>query len=151
MNSSKDLIYFINDLEAEKNVLYAFIEILKEEERALVHDRSNEIDYLTSEKSRLLEELQRFDRRRDEHLKQQGIIPEKTTMSNWIAKNCTKYPNLKNLWIDLIELAKAAQQLNRTNGLIINNYLQHNLRACAALHCAAGNVSLYGPRGQVYF
>jgi flagella synthesis protein FlgN len=47
-------------------------------------------------------------------------------------------------------LAQIAQKISHSNGLIISTRLQHNQRAFAALHCAAGNISLYGPKGQAY-
>ena len=150
MISSVHLTGFMNELETEKNVLCAFIEILKKEEHALIDGKIDEIDYLTSDKSRLIEELIQLDDKRSEYMKQQGLSFEKNIVNAWLTEQCADQPDVKVLWDELLRLAQTAQQLNHTNGLIISNHLQHNQRAFAALHCAAGNVSLYGPRGQTY-
>lgn len=150
MISAGHLTGFMHELETEKNVLCAFIEILKKEEHALIDSKIDEIDYLTSDKSRLIEELIQLDDKRSEYLKQQGLSFEKNIVNAWLIEQCADQPDVKVLWDELLSLAQTAQQLNHTNGLIISNHLQHNQRAFTALHCAAGNVSLYGPQGQTY-
>lgn len=150
MASSKPLTSFMRELETETNVFRAFIEILKKEESALIDGKVDEMDYLTSDKSRLIEELMHLDAKRSEYLMQQGLPFEKSIVNAWLVEQCVDQPNLKTLWDELLSLAQTAQQLNRTNGLIISNRMQHNQRAFVALHCAAGNVSLYGPQGQTY-
>lgn len=69
MISSGHLTGFMNELKTEKNVLCAFIEILKKEEHALIDGKIDEIDYLTSDKSRLIEELIQLDDKRSEYMK----------------------------------------------------------------------------------
>lgn len=137
---------FIADLETEKASLMEFVEILKKEQNALVQGKIDEIDYLASDKSRLIERLIQFDNHRNEYLKNQGLTLEKNSISTWFAKH---YSN-QSLWNELLKLVRIAQLLNHSNSLIISTHLQHNQRAFTALHCAAGNVSLYGPKGQAY-
>lgn len=150
MTSSQNLACFMKELENEKNTLHAFIEILRKEEYALIVGKIEEIDYLASDKSRLIQELIQLDDHRNEYLQQQGLILEKNSINNWLAGRHPGQPEIKISWNELLDLAKTAQQLNHSNGLIISTRLQHNQRAFAALHCAAGNVSLYGPKGQTY-
>lgn len=150
MTSSQDLASFIKELEIEKNTLHAFIEILRKEEYALIVGKIEEIDYLTSDKSHLIQELIQLDDHRNEYLRQQGLSLEKNSINNWLAGCHPCQSEIKILWNELLDLAKTAQQLNHSNELIISTQLQHNQRALAALHCAAGNVSLYGPKGQTY-
>lgn len=150
MTSPQHLAYFIRELETERNTLCAFIEILKKEENALVDGKIEKIDYLASDKSRLIEELIQLDDHRNEYLQRQGLALEKSSINAWLCEQHSDQSEIKILWNELLELAKTAQQLNHSNGLIISNQLQHNQRAYAALHCAAGNVSLYGPKGQTY-
>jgi flagella synthesis protein FlgN len=143
----------MKELETERNIFQAFIEILKKEESALIEGKIEEIDYLASDKSRLIEELIQFDEDRNEYLKKQGLILEKDSINNWLSELAKQHSNLSKiriLWNELLDLAKIAQQLNHSNGLMISTQLQHNQRAFVALHCAAGNVSLYGPKGQTY-
>lgn len=141
---------FIADLETEKVTLAAFVEILKKEENALVQGKIDEIDYLASDKSRLIERLIQLDNHRNEYLQNQGLILEKNSISTWFVKHYSNQSKVQTLWNELLELVKIAQPLNYSNSLIISAHLQHNQRAFAALHCAAGNVSLYGPKGQAY-
>ncbi|AEJ01958.1 FlgN family protein [Nitrosomonas sp. Is79A3] len=150
MTSSQPFLYFMKELETERNTLRAFIEILKKEENALVEGKIEKIDYLASDKSRLIEELIQFDDHRNEFLRKQGLSLEKNSINAWLSEQHTGQSEIKILWNELLDLAKTAQQLNHSNGLIISTQLQHNQRAFTALHCAAGNVSLYGPKGQTY-
>ncbi|MDP1551057.1 MAG: flagellar protein FlgN [Nitrosomonas sp.] len=150
MTSSQHLVYFMRELETERNTLRAFIEILKKEENALVEGRIEKIDHLASDKSRLIEELIKLDDHRNEYLQKQGLSLEKSSINAWLAEQHSGQSEVKILWDELLDLAKTAQQLNHLNGLIISTQLQHNQHAFSALHCAAGNVSLYGPQGQTY-
>ncbi len=150
MTSSQHLACFMKKLENEKNTLHAFIEILKKEEHSLSVGKIEEVDYLASDKSRLIEELIQLDDHRNEYLQQQGLTLEKNSINGWLTGQYSGRPEIKVLWDELLDLAKTAQQLNHSNGLIISSQLQHNQRAFAALQCAAGNVSLYGPKGQTY-
>ncbi len=150
MTSSQPFLYFMKELETERNTLRAFIEILKKEEIALVEGKIEKIDYLASDKSRLIEELIQFDDHRNEFLRKQGLSLEKNSINAWLSEQHSGQSEIKILWNELLDLAKTAQQLNHSNGLIISTQLQHNQRAFSALHCAAGNVSLYGPKGQTY-
>jgi len=150
MVASQHSASFITDLEIEKLTLQAFIEILKKEENALVQGKIEEIDYLASDKSHLIEKLIQLDDHRNEFLQNQGLSLEKININTWLTEQQSDQSELQILWTELLELARTAQQLNHSNGLIISTHLQHNQRAFAALHCAAGNVSLYGPKGQAY-
>lgn len=150
MTSSQPFLYLMKELETERNTLLAFIEILKKEESALVEGKIEKIDYLASDKSRLIEELIQFDDHRNEFLRKQGLTLEKNSINAWLSEQHSGQSEIKILWNELLGLAKTAQQLNHSNGLIISTQLQHNQRAFSALHCAAGNVSLYGPKGQTY-
>jgi flagella synthesis protein FlgN len=150
MTSSQPFLYFMKELETERDTLRAFIEILKKEENSLVEGKIETIDYLASDKSRLIEELIQFDDHRNEFLRKQGLSLEKNSINAWLSEQHSSQSEIKILWNELLDLAKTAQQLNHSNGLIISTQLQHNQRAFSALHCAAGNVSLYGPKGQTY-
>lgn len=150
MTSSQPFLYFMKELETERNTLRAFIEILKKEENALIEGKIEKIDYLASDKSSLIEELIQFDDHRNEFLRKQGLSLEKNSINAWLSEQHSGQSEIKILWNELLDLVKTAQQLNHSNGLIISTQLQHNQRAFSALHCAAGNVSLYGPKGQTY-
>jgi flagella synthesis protein FlgN len=145
-----DASNFASVLETEKNTLKKFIEILKKEEDALVQGKIEEIDYLAADKSHLIEELVQINDRRNEYIKNQGLISERNTVSSWLKEHYSDQSEVQISWNELLVLAQIAQKISHSNGLIISTRLQHNQRAFAALHCAAGNISLYGPKGQAY-
>ncbi len=150
MTAPQQSVNFISDLEVEKNTLQAFIEILKKEENALIEGKIEEIDHLASDKSRLVDKLIQLDDHRNEFPQVQELTLRKNHTSTEVTEQHSGQSRIQILWNELLELAKIAQLLNHSNGLIISTYLQHNQRAFTALHCAAGNVSLYGPKGQTY-
>lgn len=145
---------FVEKLKTEKITFESFIEILKKEENALIEGKIEEIDYFVSNKSRLIEKLIQFDENRNEYIKKQDLFLEKSSIDNWLtelAKKNSSLSEIKILWNELLSLARIAQQLSYSNGLMISSQLQYNQHALAAIHCAAGNVYLYGPKGQTYF
>lgn len=147
---SLDASNFASVLETERDTLKKFIEILKKEEDALVQGKIEEIDNLASDKSHLIEKLMQINDHRNEYLKDQGLSSDKDNINNWLKEQHPDQSEVQILWNELLALAKIAQKTSHSNGLIISTHLQHNQRAFAALHCAAGNVSLYGPKGQAY-
>lgn len=147
---SLDASNFASVLETERDTLKKFIEILKKEEDALVQGKIEEIDNLASDKSHLIEKLMQINDHRNEYFKDQGLSSDKDNINNWLKEQRPDQSEVQILWNELLALAKIAQKTSHSNGLIISTHLQHNQRAFAALHCAAGNVSLYGPKGQAY-
>jgi len=150
MSIIQDPTRFLSSLKKEKNSLYAFVEILKKEENSLVHGNFEDIDYLSSDKLRLIEELVSFDTQRNQYLISQGCTPDGPGMTTWIEERQSLKLEAQVLWEELLKVARIAQQLNHTNGIIISTHLQHNQRAFTALQSAAGNISLYGPNGQAF-
>ena len=128
----------------EMKALRSFIEILKKEEQVLIEGKIEEIDFYSSEKSRLIEILTQFNDQREKYLKAQGIDLDKNCMNNLLSKQNSD----QNSWNELLDLAGIAKKLNQSNGLIITARYQHHQRALAAIHSAAGNFSCYGPKGQ---
>ncbi|WP_338086272.1 flagellar protein FlgN [Nitrosomonas ureae] len=148
-----DVTYLMNELKAESNALRIFIEILKKEESALIEGKLEEIDHLASNKTKLIQELIQHDDHRNVFFLKIGLPTERKSIDSWLtelAEQNSSFSEIKALWKELLDLAKTARQFTYSNGLIIANRLQHNLRSFAALHGAAGNVALYGPKGQPY-
>lgn len=141
---------FTSILEAEKTALENFIEVLKREEIALIHGKIEQIDSLTSTKSYLAEELMQIDHKRNQYIQSQGITLEWANINRWLQEKYSGRLEVQILWSEMLALANIAQIINYSNGLMISNRLQHIERAYAALHCAAGNISLYGSKGQAY-
>ena len=139
---------FVATINDEKRTLQKFVEVLKKEEDALIHARIDDLDILASEKVRLAEKLEYQAKRRMQYLSFLGYSPDKSGMQLWLSKQTNS--DLHTIWNELTEFARAAQQINQTNGQIISTQLQYNQRTYMALQSAAGNISLYGPKGQAF-
>jgi len=153
MSCHTDFTRFMNELKTESDTLRIFIEILKKEESALIEGKLEEIDRLASNKIKLIQELIQHDDDRNVFFLKIGLPSERKSIDSWLnelAVQNSSFSEIKALWKELLNLAKTAQQFTHSNGLIIANRLQHNLRSFAALHGATGNVALYGPKGQTY-
>ncbi|MBY0498749.1 MAG: flagellar protein FlgN [Nitrosomonas sp.] len=153
MSCHTDFTRFMNELKTESDTLRILIEILKKEESALIEGKLEEIDRLASNKIKLIRELIQHDDDRNVFFLKIGLPSERKSIDSWLnelAVQNSSFSEIKALWKELLNLAKTAQQFTHSNGLIIANRLQHNLRSFAALHGATGNVALYGPKGQTY-
>lgn len=139
---------FVATIDDEKRTVQAFVEVLKKEEDALIHGRIDDLDMLASDKARLVEKLDYLTKQRMQYLSFLGYSPDKSGMQLWLSKQTDT--ELHAIWNELSELAKIAQQINQTNGKVISTQLLYNQRAYMALQSAAGNISLYGSKGQAF-
>lgn len=136
-------------LENEKNTARLFLEILHKEEAILVQGRMHDLDFILSEKIKLANQLETLDDKRTQYFTAQGYPTDKSGIQLWLEK-LTGDVNPRQLWDEFLSLMKRARQMNQTNGKAIALLLQHNQRAYLALQNAAGNISLYGPKGQAF-
>ncbi len=150
MHKIQNSTEFYAVLMDEKNTIQGFIEILKKEEDALVQGKIDDVDFLASDKTRQVEKLMQLGEQRSQYLLSQGLSTDSVGMNEWLAKNVINHSDVQTLWDELLLLAKNAKEINQTNGLIISSQLQHNQRAFSALQSAAGNISMYGPKGQAF-
>lgn len=151
LNQDSSFSVSSESLLKEAKELRSFIDILKKEELALVQGKIDEIDFYASDKLRSIEILIQLNDQREEYFKAQGLTLDKSCINNWLRKQQNSdQTNMIEIWSELLDLAKTAQRINQSNGLIISTRHQLHQRALAALHSAAGNVSCYGPKGQAY-
>ena len=151
LNQGSSFSVSSESLLKEAKELRSFIDILKKEELALVQGKIDEIDFYASDKLRSIEILIQLNDQREEYFKAQGLTLDKSFINNWLCKQQNSdQTNIVEIWNELLDLAKTAQHINQSNGLIISTRHQYHQRALAALHSAAGNVSCYGPKGQAY-
>lgn len=130
-------------LTLELGAAGAFLEILQQEQAALVEGRIERLEALAADKSRMVAQLAELADRRNRHLAALGMEPDLRGMETWLADT-----KAAATWRELLQLAQTVHQLNQTNGAIIDTRLKHNQQALAALLSAAGSASLYGPQGQ---
>lgn len=136
---------FVANLQLEQDAIKTFIEILEKEQNALVQGNIDNLDYLASQKTEIIKKLVNLDEKRAQYLAAQGLSLNTECVNSLLPPEDTL---TSTIWTELLQLAKKAKQLNQTNGTIISTRLQQSQQALAALKNAAGNVSLYGPKGQ---
>ena len=146
-------------LQLELGAARTFLEILQQEERALVEGEIERLETLSADKLQMAERLAELAARRNQCLATLSLDPDSKGMEAWLA-DCRRRDTLAErpvagtaakaaaAWRYLLQVAQTARQLNQTNGKMIAARLQHHQQAFAALQSAAGVVSLYGPRGQ---
>ncbi len=139
---------FVAAIKLERSTAQAFVELLEKEEDALIHRRIDELDMLASGKVRLAEKLEYLVKQRIRYLSFLGFSLDKVGMQLWLSKHAND--EIQTIWDELIKFASEAQQINQTNGKVIMSQLQYSQRAYMALQGAAGNISLYGPKGQAF-
>lgn len=140
---------FIADLQVELNTIQAFNEILQKEQHALIKGNIENLDFLASEKERIIEQLTNLGEQRKQFLISLGLETDTDGMKKLFSTD-DSYSESNKIWDQLLALVAITSQLNETNGTIITTRLQHTQRSLTALQCAAGNISLYGPKGQAF-
>ncbi len=124
-------------LRAEHGALKSFIDVLESEQRTLLSGQTETLIDLADRKIGLVDQLTRLAGQRRKLQPAPGIPPSGQNDA----------PS-QQLWTDVRQMAARAEQLNRTNGELIQIKLRHNQQALTVLHNAAQSATLYGPDGQ---
>ena len=140
---------FAVSLRAEFEAFQEFHHILQQEQAALIAGDIDLLLQLAPGKTGLIEKLSAFSAERDRHLAAAGHENTPTGLAAWF-NAIGMDDETRELWNQLLNLAREAEQANRRNGILIETHLRHNQQALAVLQTAAnpGN-SLYGPNGQI--
>lgn len=135
----------LSAFQTELAALRRFIEILQREQTALVNADVNQLVTMSTEKLQQAELLNQLARARVTALENLGIRGDRAHVEAWLAGQTR---DTAEAWNALIEAAKTAQQLNQTNGKLIESQLQNNQQALNTLVSAANQSSVYGADGQ---
>lgn len=136
-------------LRAELDTFREFLLTLQQEQAALIAGDVDRLLQLAPGKTGLIEKLSTFSTERERHLADAGHENNTAGIAAWF--NAIGVDNeTRELWNQLLNLAREAEQANRRNGILIETHLRHNQQALAVLQTAAnpGN-SLYGRDGQI--
>jgi flagella synthesis protein FlgN len=137
-------------LTAEHAALQKFVALLEREQTMLVENLTDQLLELSEQKSSDALNLGRLAETRRNLLKKN--IPQENLQSDAIqAWMKTHSPEGLVIWQKLRAMADRAQQLNLTNGELIQMKLRHNQQSLAVLIKAADKANLYGPNGQHSF
>jgi len=139
----------LDTLKAELAAVHRFIDILQQEQTALVSADVDTLLTLADRKIKQSDELRLLAQQRVNQLNQAGYSGDREGMDAWLmAQAASARKDLKKSWDDLLLAGRTAQRLNETNGKLIETHLQHNQQALAALANAANQSSVYGRDGQ---
>lgn len=133
-------------LFAEQDAWRSFISLLETEQQALLGGNTEQLLALSESKMRAAGELGKLTESHKNELRARGAINGAGGVAAWLQAHAA---NLLPAWRTIQQLAGQAQQLNRTNGILIQTKLRYNQQALAALQQAAHKAGgLYGPDGQ---
>lgn len=133
-------------LHAECDALKSFVALLEAEQQALLGTDTDKLLALSDSKIKAANELGKLGEDRRKELLARGVADEAGSTAAWLQNHAAE---LLPIWRNIQQLAEKAQQINRTNGVLIQSRLRHNQQALMALQNAARNTSnLYGPDGQ---
>lgn len=131
-------------LHTERDALKAFVTLLETEQQALIDGHAEQLFALADSKVLATQELSNLATARSDKLLAHGVKPG--GMTAWLQANAK---DSLPVWHDIQQLAEQSQQLNRTNGVLIQTKLRNNQQALMVLQNAAhGTPGLYGPDGQ---
>ncbi len=135
-------------LNDENAMAGQLVEMLKREQTHLIDADIEALSTLTEAKTQLVAQMAALTTARYRALAVAGFAAEEAGMKAWLDTAATP-STASNAWKDLLTLAQAAKELNRTNGLLINKHMTRNEETLRVLRGnPQTNNSLYGPNGQ---
>jgi flagella synthesis protein FlgN len=137
-------------LEQERDRVREFLELLQQEQAALVAGDHDELMAFTEQKAARILDLRRVSDARSRLLASHGLRADRDGMSTWIEQHGDE--PIRRLWDDIKSLAAQVRAANEINGALVAARLKHNQAAIAALQSAARSGSgVYGPDGATRF
>ncbi len=140
---------FVTGLQDEQLALVAFTSLLQAEEDALVQGNADRLAQLAADKAAQLELLTHLGEARNRHLAAQNLKRSAEGMLAWIRRNPGFAAAVRKIWGKLLAQAETAQQINHSNGLLIESRLQQNRLKLAVLQSAESADGVYRPDGQL--
>ena len=138
---------FVHALAREQNAWLALIDLLLQEETALIQGDSEQLTRLNEPKLDQLQTLAKHIRARNTSLAALGFESNHRGMSAWV-RQCAG-DRVAALWQRLCESELEAQNLNRRIGTLIDMRLTSTRQALnVLLTCATDRGGLYGRNGM---
>lgn len=134
-------------LAGEQQAAGSLLQLLKQEQAALVDADVERLSSLTGEKAKLAAQMSQLAKQRHGLLAAAGFEASEAGMQEWLNSPRASAADSK-AWGDLLALVQEANELNRVNGLLIGQHLARNQAALNILQGNAENGGMYGPNGQ---
>ncbi len=135
----------IAGIASERDATLGFIDLLQREQRTLQQADISALISLTNEKAHQMQQLAQMADARKRWLVTFGHASDRSGIECVLPH----HPAASEVWKDLLQLAEMAVQLNKINGILIDQRLRYNQQALAVLQAATPqNSGLYGSDGQ---
>lgn len=135
-----------SQLQAERAALHAFVALLETEQQALIAAQTEQLLPLAASKTLAVQALNKLANARKNTLLARGAKNDAGGMEAWLQ---THAADSLPAWHDIQNLVAHAQEMNRSNGELIQVKLRHNQQALTVLRNAVNSANgLYGPDGQ---
>lgn len=129
-------------LNDELTALRAFIVLLESEQTSLLKNDTDRLLHIAEAKAQAATQLAGMATAR----RKTWLSGSTDTMESWLPKHA---PASMPVWQSIRQLAAKAQQINSTNGELIQSGVRRNQQALTALQGASQHAAgLYGPDGQ---
>jgi flagella synthesis protein FlgN len=138
----------ITTLRDEQQLITSLVELMQQEQQFLVSADSDGLAKVTEQKSVQVQQMAVLAGQRHQALGAAGFGASEAGMEAWLA--ASKDDAARTLWHDVLESTRAAKELNRVNGMLINKQMTHTQLMLNAMRTPAGgaDAGVYGPRGQ---
>jgi flagellar biosynthesis protein FlgN len=134
-------------LRDEQQVIGSIVELMKTEQQLLIGADADGLSTITPNKLQLAQRAATLSRVRHKALAAAGFPAGEAGMEPWLAE--AGNDELRAEWNRLLDLTRAAKELNRVNGMLVNRQLGQAQAALNELRGPAGNAAgVYGPGGQ---
>ena len=131
----------------ESLLVTRFVALLRQEQEALQRGDATALPALTTDKAKLVDELNTLAVQRNQTLEGEGLATDSAGMSAWLQRN----PGDKTAhkaWSDLLALARQARELHEQNNQLLTLHLRETNEALSVLQQEVRKSQLYGPDGQ---
>ena len=133
-------------LQTEHTALRAFVHLLETEQGVLLNDQAEQLLPLAERKTEATHVLSELIMARRNKLSALGVDLAPGSQEAWLQAHAA---DSLPVWRNIQQLVTQAQQLNQSNGELIQIKLRNNQQALNVLHNAAQNAfGLYGADGQ---
>jgi flagella synthesis protein FlgN len=138
----------ITTLRDEQQLISSLIGLMQQEQQFLVSADSDGLAAVTEQKSTQVQQMAALAGRRHQALGAAGFAASEAGMEAWLASNNDDVAGA--LWRELLERTRAAKELNRVNGMLINKQMTNTQVVLNAMRTPTGgaDAGVYGPRGQ---
>lgn len=139
----------MTSLRQEHQALASLVELMKVEQGYLVASDIDGLQSITEQKAKIVAQVSELAQQRHRALAIAGFAPEEKNMQAWLSS--INQENVSAAWEQLLSITKAAKELNRVNGILVNKQLSYNQNALEALQAPIQSKvgsNFYGPNGQ---